>query len=154
MSTFITAADYTARVKSLNLSTMLGEDPATSTTLANAEAEAIATVRSYLHQWYAVDTIFQQTGTNRNLHLVGMVINVALKILHERLPQRVTPDWVQRNYDETITFLERVNDGKTTMELPPRPADTSDDPGGETKFRWGSQPARKDYRQIPGGGLF
>lgn len=133
---FITDDDYKKQIKETNLLAMIEDDLPTR---EDAELSAISQVKDYLFQLYDTDAIFDATGTDRHPYLVRCVINVILYILHQRLPKRMIPDLIQKNYDETITYLERVNDGKIAADLPPL---LKEDDSPRTMFRWGSSEPR------------
>jgi len=133
---FITTDDYTKHIQDRNLLAMIEDDIPTR---EDAELSAISQVKDYLFELYDTDAIFSATGTDRHAYLVRCVINVVLFILHQRLPKRMIPDLIQKNYDETLSYLERINDGKIAADLP-RIVDDESKP--ETRFRWGSSTQR------------
>ena len=136
MSSFLTQDDYLPQIKADNMTAMIQSTPGI---LDTAEAEAISMVRTYLADLYDVDTIFAQTGSSRHAHLLRMCKTVVLYILHQRLPKRMAPEQVERDYADTIAFLERVSDGKIGLELPRKQTSEAKD---VTRFRWGSHPRR------------
>lgn len=133
---FITDDDYKKQIKEANLLAMIENDLPTR---EDAELSAISQVKDYLFELYDTDAIFSATGTDRHPYLVRCVINVVLYILYQRLPKRMVPELIQKNYDETLSYLERVNDGKIAADLP-KVLTSEDKP--ETRFRWGSADAR------------
>lgn len=133
---FITADDYKKQIKEANLLAMIESD---TPTREDAELSAISQVKDYLFELYDTDAIFAATGPDRHAYLVRCVINVVLYILHQRLPKRMVPELIQKNYDETLSYLERINDGKIAADLP---RVEKEDGNPETRFRWGSTPPR------------
>lgn len=133
---YIEATDYKSQIKDSNLLNMVDNTPAIR---EEAEDAAIAQVRDYLYERFDTDAIFSATGAQRHAYLLRCVKNIVLYILHQRLPKRILPDHIDRDYQETLNYLERISDGKIAPDLP-RLVDDDDEP--ETKFRWGSSEAR------------
>lgn len=133
MSTYITAGDYLPRIQDAKLQQIIQSD---STILDEAEQSAIVIVRDALHTRYDVDAIFALTGNNRHLQVVRWVITLALYFLYERVPDRVTPPRVIKNYDDTLAYLLEIEDGKKSVDLPRR---LNPDAEPLTKFRYGSE---------------
>jgi phage gp36-like protein len=134
---FITDSDYPEKIKTANLEAFTD-----SLERAAAESTAIDLVRQYLFQRYDTTLIFSTTGTARNRALVKMCTDIALYMLFQRLPKRQLPDWVEKQYDEAIAFLERVVDGKITMDLPRKIDQSTSKP--KTKFRASFPPKRTE----------
>lgn len=137
MSNWISSADYLQNITNDRL-LMVVEGQ--TDRLDEAELTAIAVVRDSLHQWYDVDTIFATSGANRPKQVVRWCVNLALYYLYERVPDKLVPERVQKNYDDTLATLEDIEDGKKSVDLPKL---TDDDGENVNKFRWGSQTARE-----------
>jgi phage gp36-like protein len=135
---FITENDYPERLKATNLDAMCEGDEVIR---LGAEETAVAIVAQYLFQRYDTTLIFAQTGTNRNRALVAMCVSIALYYLYQRLPKRQLPDWVLRDYENALDFLDKVSDGKITMDLP-RKLTQQQTP--KTKFRAGASQLRPE----------
>ncbi len=133
MSTYITADDYLPRIQDAKLQQIIQQD---TTILDEAEQSAIVIVKDALHTRYDVDAIFALTGSNRHRQVVRWVITLALYFLYERVPDRVTPPRIIKNYDDTLAYLLEIEDAKKSVDLP-RLVDEDD--VALSKFRWGSE---------------
>lgn len=136
MSSFILRDDYLSSIKDSRL-TQLTDN--TSSILDNAEDTAIQTVKDALHSKYDVDTIFAKTGTTRDKQVVRWVCTLVLYYVYERLPDKLIPEYITTNYDETMEFLKALEDGKRSTQLPRLENQEGKKP---TKFRWGSRKKR------------
>lgn len=137
MSNWITSADYLANITNDRLQMIIEGE---SGRLDEAELTAIAVVKDALFQWYDTDTIFATTGSNRPRQVVRWCVNLALFYLYERVPDKLVPERVVQNYEQTLAALQDIEDGKKAVDLPKR---TDDDGENVNKFRWGSQTARE-----------
>lgn len=136
MSTFVAKADYELMIKQARLdqATDINDD-----LLDEAEATAIQVVRDALYSRYNVDDIFAQTGDDRAKQVVRWVLTLSIYYIYDRLPDRIIPERVKENYQDTINILTAIEDGKKSVELPLL---TDADNEDLTKFRWGSRKAR------------
>jgi len=133
MSTYITQDDYSPYIRDTRLTQLIDSTPGL---LDEVEGTAIAVVTDALYSRYDTDTIFAQTGGDRHPQVVRWVLVIALYYLHERLPDRLIPERVVKNYDDVIAYLTDIEDGKKSTNLP-----LLDPPEGysnTSKFRWGS----------------
>lgn len=141
MAQFITEADYLVYIKDVRLQQMVEDN---EQIMEDAEDTAIAVVSDALYSRYDIDAIFAATGNDRHRQVIRWVLNLTLYYLHERLPERLIPDRVLKNYDNTLQMLTDIEDGKKSTRLPEL-SETNEDGttgGSLTKFRWGSRPAR------------
>lgn len=134
---WITSTDYLQKITSDRLQQII---EAETDRLDEAEATAIAVVKDALHQWYDTDDIFGTSGSNRPAQVVRWCVNLALFYLYERVPDKLVPERVVSNYQQTIETLQDIEDGKKAVDLPKK---TDDDGENVNKFRWGSQTARE-----------
>lgn len=75
-------------------------------------------VKSYLKNRYDVDTIFSQTGDNRNALIVESIKTVAVWwIIRVCSAETIYSQWLER-YDRVIDYLKGVANGTNTPELP------------------------------------
>ncbi|MEM7372810.1 MAG: phage protein Gp36 family protein [Bacteroidota bacterium] len=128
---YLVLDDYKSDIKASNLDAMVNSDVSVRTT---AEDEAESMIKTYLNQLYDTATIFAQTGTDRHPHLMSIMKAIVLHKLHGRLPKRMMPDNIQASYNEAVIWLEKVNDGKISLELPRK---TDSDDKTITRFRYG-----------------
>ncbi len=136
---FITVPDYEVSITTANLSALLGSTPDGSASLAKAQDTAIVQARDYLFERFDTDAIFGAVADARHSYLVKVIVSLALYHLYSRLPQRQTPEHIRKEYDEAVTWLERLADGKMSADLARR-SDADNQPN--TLFRWGSVPKR------------
>jgi hypothetical protein len=137
---FIELTDYKAYIKEANLLNMIDSDTAART---QAEDTAIEEVKQYLYERYDTEVIFALTGGARNLHILRLVIYCALYILHDRLPNRVTPESVIRNYENAREDMAAISNGNISLNAPRRSSTTEGDATGvSTRFRWGGNEQR------------
>ncbi len=140
MSTFITHTDYSYRIKPDIMSQITGDDDlSTSVILQNAEDAAVGAVKDALSREYDIDDIFSKTGTDRDPSVVRWVTTLVIYYLYERIPDRLVPERVVKNYDDTLNLLTMVAKGKHPLDLP-HAANEEGEP--QTRFRWGSAPRR------------
>lgn len=139
MSEFITEDDYKVHIKDVRLQQMVEEN---TQIMDDAEDTAIAIVSDALYSRYDVEGIFALTGDDRPKQVVRWVLNLTLYFLHERLPERLIPDRVLKNYDDTKLTLTSIEDGKKSTRLPLLPDGSGIEGEVQTKFRWGSREAR------------
>ena len=135
MSTFITRTDYEPIMKANNLDSIIEDNVAL---LDEEEETAISQVKGYLYQLYDTAAIFAATATDRHKYLVRCCCNIIIRNLYKRL-SIPAPEDVTQDYNDTLTFLERVADSKQAIDLPVK---VKEDGQTVTQFRWGSQPKR------------
>lgn len=139
---FLLKEDFYSQIRQLRFEQMTEDS---TLVIQQATNEAVAIVKSYLFTLYDTDTVFAQTGTDRDTLVMAWCKNVAIFILHKRLPQAMIPPNVQVSYEDTLRMLEKIATGKIAADLPTRKVDSDGD--GEldrnvTNFRWGSLPKR------------
>jgi phage gp36-like protein len=137
MSNWIVTTDYKPYVRDAHLSMIIDND---AVALDSAELTAIQVVKDALHQWYDVDAIFGTSGSSRPPQVLRWCITLVLYYLYERVPDKLTPERVIKNYDEAIELLGDISDGKLSVDLPRKIAS---DGSLKTKFRWGSVQPRE-----------
>jgi phage gp36-like protein len=136
---FIAKEDYLPLMKSDNLNLTLQND---DTILLGEESQAIETVKSYLFERYDTALIFEKIGVERNLMIVRHCVNIVLYNIYQRIPNARDLPLKTKNYEETITFLERVADGKVSLDLPRL---FKNDGTSQTKFRGGSNQKQNSH---------
>lgn len=136
MSNWITSADYLQKITNDRLQQIIEGN---TDRLDEAETTAVAVVKDALFQWYDTDAIFATTGSDRPAQVVRWCVNLALFYLYERVPDKLVPERVVQNYEQTLATLQDIEDGKKSVDLQKK---TDDDGENVNKFRWGSQTAR------------
>lgn len=133
---YIEREDYLPKIRDKRLDQLTDTN---TTILDNAEDAAIQVVKDALHSRYDVDVIFAKTSTGRDQQVVRWICNIVLYYLYERTPDKLIPEHITANYDETMEFLKALEDGKRSTQLERL---TDDDDKPLTKFRWGSEEKR------------
>lgn len=112
---FITDEDYAV---------VIGEDAlkvtsrASEKNRANAVVEAIEEISGYLRPVYDCEAIFSAEGDARNKLIVMRTADIALYHLASSLPQKMGIEIRKERYDRAIEWLEGVQSGKITPDLP------------------------------------
>ena len=103
-----------------------------------AERMAIEEVSGYLRSRYDAKKVFAATGSERNDLIVMRTCDVALYHLSSWLPNRMGHDIRLERYELALKWLEGVQAGKITPDLP-----TMTGEGGEedinNPMKWGSE---------------
>lgn len=134
---YLTTNDYKLRITDRRLSMILDDN---MNLLQDAEETAIATIKDALHPYYDVDTIFSLTGNDRHSQVMRWVLNLVMYYIYERIPDKLVPQRVKDNYNDTTYLLFDIADGKKSVMLPTKTDEDTNRPA--TKFRWGSTPQR------------
>jgi len=137
MSTWITSADYLAKVTNDRLQQIIEAD---TDRLDEAETTAVAIVKDALYATYDTEEIFATSGDDRPAQVVRWCVNLALYFIYERVPDKLVPERVLQNYQDTLDTLRDIEDGKKSVDLPRL---TDDEGEIVTKFRWGSETAHR-----------
>jgi phage gp36-like protein len=139
---FIVKADFYSIIRQLRLEQMTDS---TDPIIEQAISESVAMVKSYLFAIYDTEGVFAKTGTERDILMMLFCKNIAVYLLHKRLPNVMMPENVKDDYTETKRQLEQVAKGIIDLDLPRK---SELDPNGDgvleenTKFRWGVRPIR------------
>lgn len=112
---FLTDNDYAVVVGEDALKVMSRADAGNR---ANAELEAIEEISGYLRPVYDCQAIFSAQGDNRNSLIVMRTADIALYHLVASLPQRMGIEIRKERYDRAIEWLEDVQSGIITPDLP------------------------------------
>lgn len=87
---------------------------------------------------YDVDTIFSQTGADRNALLLEITKNIAEWYLIRLCNVDMLFENVKDRYDRDINWLKQVQKGETVLDLPVIDPSTIND--NRQPFRFGSRP--------------
>jgi hypothetical protein len=138
MSTVIAKADYKPYLSDKNLNMIIEtEDPL----LDEVELTAEQVVRDALHPYYDVDNVFENISDHRQVK--RWIIIICIYFIYERIPDALVPERVVKNYDDTLLTLDKISDGKISVNLPK--IILADGETTSTKFKWGSAP-QKSHR--------
>ncbi len=88
--------------------------------------EQIDIMSTYLHQYFDTEEIFAATGSNRSLTIVKHLKALVIHGIYKRR-SKVMNESVKEDYDEAMTWLEKVSEGKIKPPLPVRTVDTDGD---------------------------
>lgn len=121
----------------LNRLTQILDGDETAFDQAAAEAEGI--VYNAIFNHYDAQNILSRSGAERDATVIGWLKAICLYKLYERVPDEMVPERVVKNYDDTMSFLAKVSEGRVPVNLTRK---TSPDGKKKTKFRWGSVKSR------------
>ena len=99
-----------------------------------AEQRAMERVNSYLSFRYDMQKAFAAEGAERSFELIGLVADIALYYMVLSLPQKMGYEIRKEQFDESISFLERVQTGKASMNLPERVNGKGETADGQIRF--------------------
>lgn len=135
---YISKEDYWGLIKLENLNDLIqNQDLA----LEAEQDTAVEMVKSYLYNRYDTVQIFSKQGNERDLRLVRHAVNIVLYNIYQRYTNARDLPLKAKNYDDTIIWLEKVNDGKIGLDLPRKEA--NDKP--ITKFRGASNQTQRNH---------
>lgn len=131
----ISILDYNTYIRAQKLNMIIDDD---ETILEEAELTAASVIKDYLYPYYDWTAIYADIDTHRTVKRWLMVI--VIYYIMERIPDKITPERVINNYDDVIKLLEKISDGKASVDLPRLVIEGTETP--KTKFRWGSEVKR------------
>ena len=134
---FLVTEDLHTNIRAERLQQVIDEDPSV---LTEAEAAAIAIVKDSLGSRYDIDAIFSSVGDARPAQVVRWLKHIVLYDIAGRLPDKSVGARVIKNYEDTLSTLTDIEDGKKATLLPTK--DVADVP--VAKFRHGSD-VRRNY---------
>lgn len=112
-----------------------GDDTIVTAAINSAQGE----MRTYLYDSYDVDTIFSQTGDNRNQMLVNLMSDIAVFLIVASCQAGQDLEDRKARYKRAITWLKEAQDTKTYSDLPRRGVTE------QTHFLFGSNSKRNNY---------
>lgn len=112
---FITDGDYAVVIgeEALKVTSRSSERNRT-----NAVITAIEEISGYLRPVYDCEAIFSAEGNARNMLIVTRAADIALYHLASSLPQKMGIEIRKERYDRAIKWLEDVQAGIITPDLP------------------------------------
>lgn len=141
MMAFLTTDDFRTVCDSATLDVIHQSD---EENLARAEGYAIEEVSSYLRSRYDIANAFAATGNERNRQLVMITCDVALYHLVAWLPRRIGFEIREIRYKRAIEWLESVQNGKATPDLPTLTDNEGNDIGNPVRYG-GWDKSKYDY---------
>lgn len=113
---FLTTDDYKAVSDAQTLEVIHQSD---QDNLQRAERYAMEEISAYLRNRFDMNAAFAQTDINRNQQLVMIAADIAIYHLIAWLPKRMGFEIRELRYKRAIEFLEDVQAGKASPDLPP-----------------------------------
>ena len=113
--------------------------------LDDAEQTAMAIIQDAFFDKYDLDTEFAKTGDDRHSNLLRWMLNLVLYFIYERVPDNQVPERVVKNYDDTISEIKFIEQGKRNTSLTKLIREDTGRP--ETNLRWGSN-ERRDFNAF------
>lgn len=89
-----------------------------SAKLVRAENTAIRQIRNRIGKRYDCNTIFNQTGEDRDEWIVTITIDIALYHLYSQTGAKDVPEHRSNRYQDAIDWLKDVGNGTTAAVLP------------------------------------
>lgn len=105
-----------------------------------SELTAIAHIENSLSELYDLNAEFAKIDDERHRTLVLWCTNLAMYYLYERIPDNELPPRVVKNYDDTLSIIDKIESGKKNTTLTKLISEI--DGKKKTVFRWGSQAKR------------
>ncbi|MDV4024237.1 hypothetical protein CMT52_07790 [Elizabethkingia anophelis] len=90
--------------------------------------ECISVFKTYLGSYYDMDTVFAQTGDNRNLTILKYLKAVVAHEIPKRRKKPVSKQ-ADADYNEAMNWLEKIASGEWRADLPRK----KDEKTGEEK---------------------
>lgn len=113
---YIQTTDYKGRITNDLLQLATEEDPEI---LAYCDKIATDIISGYVGSLFDIAPEFAKIGLLRNYQVLSWALSIALYHLFLRLPDMDIPEKVKTDYDECMADLEKISQGKLTVNLPP-----------------------------------
>lgn len=139
---FVTDEDYRVVIGEAALKVVSQASPKNR---ANAEAEAVEEIASYLRPVYDCKATFEAEGDKRNRLIVMYACDIALYHMMSAMPQKMGIEIRKERYERATKWLEGVQAGKIIPALPVATDAATGEPSG-TGVVWHSQkPLRHNW---------
>jgi hypothetical protein len=141
----LTYQDFKPYINQKDFDQILQETPGVTTDvapiLADIELLSKTVITDALFSRYDTVAVIDQWTTYPQVKRWMLVLS--LYYIYERVPDRLVPPRIVKNYNDVLAQLDQVADGKTSIKLPHKPIETGARQGENTsKFRWGSTEKR------------
>lgn len=117
MARFLTKEDYQTQIRTEIISLIAGEN-LDSPKLLQAENAAVQQMKNHLAGRVDVDSIFSQTGADRDSFIILTLIDMTLYHLYSGSSPRDIPEHRSTRYEDALKWLRSVARGETTSNLP------------------------------------
>jgi len=134
---FIDETDLQGKMDATILSRITNDDE-TIVTTANKFVED--TLKNKLGARYNMTIELGKSGDARDGTLLEYALNLAVFRIYERIQDLDVPDRIVKLYDDTLTDLDKINEGKTSLSSLTKTLDT--DGNKKTRFYYGSTEKR------------
>lgn len=122
---YLVKADYKNRISTDLLNIIIAESGNNGddilATVSKIAEDTISTLAGVL---YSLTAEYAKTGAQRNHLILSWALSIACYEIYQRIPDESVPEKVIKNYNDTITSLEKCSMGKYPLALPPRAEDT------------------------------
>lgn len=140
MQKFITPDDYLVGTRKQEINDLIDGD---QSILEKAEKKAVGYIYNHL-QLYDRETIFSQTGDDRNETVLEWCLSYVLYYIYRRADDDTVPASVIKDYDDASEKLEKVSAGRYPLDLPRlEKTDLDGNPTTSTKTRFGKMDANE-----------
>lgn len=127
---YVIKSDYKNRISTDLLDKIIQEGAENGDDiLAHASKTAEDTISSRAGVLYDINPEFAKTTTDRNFLVLMWALNIAIYIIYQRIDDEEVPEKVVKNYDDTMDELADISKGKSSINLPPKPADEDEGTG-------------------------
>lgn len=133
---YLLQSDLDLSILPPNLTQITSND---SSILDTAESYALDEIKSYLSGRYNLETEFTKQGDARRKDLVRRVVAITMYLLHQRLTPRQIPETRVYDYEQTLSWLKKVNEGKLNLEI------DKINPSQTVPITWGSNTKNTNF---------
>lgn len=113
---FLTKTDIEQRMTANILTMITGGD---DTLIDNAEVQAIGVVKDMLSGLYDIDSELIKTNTDRHANLRNWLVSLSVYYLYAHIPDNEVPQRTVKDYDDTLSLLTKIAQGKIGSSLTP-----------------------------------
>jgi phage gp36-like protein len=125
---YLTKADYKLRIATNLLDIILNQiEDEDEDILEMASKSAQDIIEAHVGHQYHIPPEWAKANLERNFQIINWCLDLALYFIYQRVADYEVPQKVIKNYDDTIETLEKVANGKLSVNLPPLPI--ADDQG-------------------------
>lgn len=112
---FLIEEDYSVQIRSEIKAVLLQTD----TSLDLCEQMAEAEISAYLRpRGYDLPAVFGAVGSARAKDMIMRMVDVTLYHLHTSVVTRATPQKIEKRYNDTLAWLNKINGGELDPDFP------------------------------------
>lgn len=127
---YLKKVDYKSRIQTALLDVII-KDAAADTgedILQTVSKIAEDTIAAKCGVLYDIAPEFEKQGAERNYMLFSLALDIAVYQLYQRIDDEQIPEKAIKNYNDAHVVLDKIANGKSPVNLPPKPP--ADDDGG------------------------